>query len=96
MMATPEDPSRRPAYRQGLPDHHDPTSGIFGAPQARSALTLRIVLATFGVVVFGGAALAVALAGGPTTTVVLLGAVAAVATVNVLVVVRRKRRGEPG
>ncbi len=33
------------------PDYHDPTAGIGGAPSARSALALRLILALFGLVV---------------------------------------------
>ena len=39
-------------------DYHDPTAGIAGAAPARSALTLRLILAVFGLVVCAvGAAL---------------------------------------
>src|SRR4051812_8538916 len=46
-------PRGRPGadFSAGLPDHHDPTAGIGGAAPARSALTLRLVLAAFGLVV---------------------------------------------
>jgi hypothetical protein len=38
-------------------DHHDPTAGFAGAPPARSALTLRLILASFGLVAAPGTAL---------------------------------------
>jgi hypothetical protein len=31
-------------------DYHDPTAGIGGAPPARSALTMRLILASFGLI----------------------------------------------
>ena len=31
-------------------DYHDPTAGIGGAPAARSALTMRLILASFGLI----------------------------------------------
>ena len=46
--------------RRGIPareklgataDYHDPTAGVGGAPPARSALALRLVLAIFGIIV---------------------------------------------
>src|SRR5205823_10670775 len=43
-------------YRRGLDDYHDPLAGIGGAPPARSALTLRIWLAGFGLVFCAAAA----------------------------------------
>src|SRR5918997_2642392 len=50
-MTDPRRPRSREDYERGLPDHHDPTAGFAGAPPARSALTLRLVLAVFGLVV---------------------------------------------
>lgn len=35
------------------PGYHDSTAGLGGAPPARSGLTLRLVLAGYGVVVCG-------------------------------------------
>ncbi len=34
-------------------DYHDPTAGFAGAPPARSALTLRLSLASFGLLACG-------------------------------------------
>jgi Flp pilus assembly protein TadB len=94
--ASGADGARRPDYAAGLPDHHDPTAGIGGAPPARSALTLRLVLATFGLIVCGVAAVLLAIADAPGVLVVALAVLAVVALVDLLVVARRKARGEPG
>ena len=80
----------------GRPDHHDPTSGIGGAPPAYSALTLRTVLAVFGLLLTGGLALWLAAADAPLVLVLALAVLAVVALVDLAVVVRRKQRGEPG
>lgn len=88
--------AERARYARGLPDHHDPLGGFGGAPPAQSALTLRLVLATFGVLVTGGGAIAVAVVGGPLGYVIVLAILAVIALVDVAVIVRRKRRGEPG
>ena len=84
-------------YSKGLPDHHDPTAGIGGAPPAQSALTLRLVLAAFGLV-FCLVAGVLWLAGDelPAWPAVALFVLAAVAAVDLVVVARRKARGEPG
>jgi hypothetical protein len=96
-MSEPSRPRSRADYERGLPDHHDPTAGFGGAPPAQSALTLRLVLALFGIVV--------CLAGGlgwlavdelPTWPAVVLFVLGAVAVVDVVVILRRKARGEPG
>lgn len=91
-------PRGRPGadFSAGLPDHHDPTAGIGGAAPARSALTLRLVLAAFGLVVcvvFGVLSLR---ADVPVLFPVLFFLLAAIALVDLLVVARRKARGEPG
>jgi hypothetical protein len=65
-------------------DYHDPTAGMGGAPPARSALGLRLVLASFGVVVCSAGAVAFAL-------VVVAAVLAAVAMVDIAVVIRRLR-----
>ena len=62
----------------------------------RSALTLRLWLAGFGLVFCGVAAGLTAVAGGPVWLTVVLAVLAAVAVVDIGVVVGRKRRGEPG
>jgi hypothetical protein len=85
----------REYYRRGLDDYHDPTAGMGGAPPARSALTLRLWLAGFGLVFCGIAAVIAALAGVAAFAVVLA-VLAAVAAVDLGWVAYRKRRGEPG
>jgi hypothetical protein len=87
---------RRPDYERGLPDHHDPTAGFGGAPPAQSALTLRLVLASFGVLVCLAGGVIALVAGTPLWFPVVLFVLAAVALVDLGVVARRKLRGEPG
>lgn len=85
----------KPNYGAGLPDHHDPLAGFGGAPPAQSALTLRLVLAVFGVIVCGaGAGWAITL--GAVGFGIFLAVLAAAAIVDVAVIVFRKSRGEPG
>ena len=77
-------------------DYHDPTAGIAGAAPARSALTLRLILAVFGLVVCAvGAALFLVMVSQPAIAAALA-FLAAVAAVDIAVVARRKLRGEPG
>jgi membrane protein implicated in regulation of membrane protease activity len=93
------EPSRRRSradYERGLPDHHDPTAGIGGAPPAQSALTLRLVLAAFGLVVCVVGGILVLAAGAPVWFAVVLFVLAAIALIDLVVVARRKLRGEPG
>jgi hypothetical protein len=85
----------RKDYASGLPDHHDPTAGIGGAPPAFSALTLRLWLAGFGLLFCTGAAILAARA-GLTALAAVLALLAAVAAIDLAWVARRKRRGEPG
>jgi hypothetical protein len=86
------DDERRHLWRPG---YHDPTYEMAGAAPARSALTLRLVLATFGFLSCSALAIwayaddSIVLAG----VMIVLGVVAAV---DIAIVVRRKRRGEPG
>jgi hypothetical protein len=94
------DPRRRRSrkdYERGIPDHNDPTAGFAGAPPARSALTLRLVLAVFGLVVctVGGIVL-LAADPVPVALPVVLFVLAAIALVDIVVILRRKSRGEPG
>jgi membrane protein implicated in regulation of membrane protease activity len=86
----------RADYERGLPDYHDPTAGFAGAAPARSALTLRLVLAVFGLVVCVAGGIVFLAAGLPVWTAVLLFVLAAVALVDIGVIIRRKARGEPG
>lgn len=97
-MAEEQHRRTRADYQRGLPDHHDPTAGIGGAAPTHSALTLRAVLAAFGLVFSVGAAWFSFAAGLPELTVVgwVLVVVALVALVDLAWVLHRKRRGEPG
>jgi hypothetical protein len=83
------------ADRQARPGYHDPTAGMAGLAPARSALTLRLVLASFGLVMCLAGCVAAALL-GLTAVSVVLGAAGLIAAVDIAVVARRKRRGEPG
>jgi hypothetical protein len=76
--------------------YHDPTAGWAGAPPARSALTLRLVLALFGAVTCGAGAAAFVIAVDEPAYTAVLSALALIATVDAMAVIARKRRGEPG
>ena len=91
-----DDERRREDYERGLPDHHDPKSGFGGAAPARSALTLRLILAAFGLVVCVAGGVVFLTAGLPVWAAVVLFVFGAVAAVDLVVVARRKARGEPG
>ncbi|TFV89884.1 DUF6343 family protein [Blastococcus sp. CT_GayMR16] len=95
-MSEPRRPRSREDYERGLPDYHDPTAGFAGAPPAQSALTLRLVLAVFGVLVCVAGGIAVLAVGAPTWAAVVLFVLGAIALVDIVVIVRRKARGEPG
>jgi hypothetical protein len=81
--------------RRARPGYHDPTAGLAGAAPTRSALTLRLVLAAFGLVVCVAGCIAAAFLDVPAVSVIL-GIAAVIAVVDIVVVARRKRRGEPG
>ncbi|HYH29698.1 MAG TPA: hypothetical protein VD903_04870 [Pseudonocardia sp.] len=85
----------RDDYERGMPDYHDPTAGFGGAAPAQSALTLRAVLAVFGLVFAAGAAWI-----GFANDFALLGwamvVVAVIALGDLAWVLYRKGRGEPG
>jgi hypothetical protein len=85
----------RADYERGLPGYHDPTAGFGGSSPARSALTLRALLAVFGLVVSAGGAWLAFVAGLPALGWVLA-VVAVVALVDLVWILVRKRRGEPG
>jgi membrane protein implicated in regulation of membrane protease activity len=95
-MSEPREPRSRADYERGLPDYHDPTAGFAGAAPARSALTLRLILAVFGLVVCVAGGIVFLAAGLPVWTTVVLFVLAAVAALDLVVIVRRKARGEPG
>lgn len=86
----------RERYARGLDDYHDPTSGWGGAAPARSALTLRLILACFGFVVAVGLTVWAVAVSAPMPYQVVPAIVAVIAVVNIVVVARRKARGEPG
>jgi hypothetical protein len=89
-------PRSRADYERGLPDYHDPTAGLGGAPPAQSALTLRLILAVFGLIVCVAGGVALLLFHVPAFLPVLLFVLAMVALIDMVVIVRRKARGEPG
>lgn len=90
------EPDSKNKFKRGRPDHHDPTAGIAGAPPALSALTLRIVLSSLGLLC-GLGVIVVALTAVRETPLLLGGiGLAILAAINLLVVIRRKARGEPG
>jgi hypothetical protein len=92
----PRRPRRtREDYERGLPGYHDPTSGLGGTTPGRSALTLRAVLAGFGLVVCAVGAV-LALRADLVWFAVVLGVVALIALVDLGWVRYRKWRGEPG
>ena len=72
-------------------DYHDPTAGLGGAPPARSALGLRLVLAVFGLVVCVGGVIAFLAIDVPAGGVVMA-ALAAIAAVDIVVIAVRIRR----
>lgn len=82
--------------RRGRPDYHDPTSGIGGAAPAYSALTLRIVLSSLGLLT--GIVLIILALTVFDEPPLLIGAIllAVLAAINLAIVIRRKARGEPG
>lgn len=93
----PEQPEgRREAQSRARPDYHDPTAGIGGAAPTHSALTLRLVLAVFGLLVCAAGAVWTAVVGGPLWLLIALVVLALVAVVDLIVIGRRKARGEPG
>lgn len=98
-MAEEQD-GRRPARRSGAPtgdgDPVEPRYGIGGAAPARSALTLRAVLAAFGLLLCAALAAWAVVVGAPGWLVVVLVVLAVVAVVDLVVIGRRKARGEPG
>jgi hypothetical protein len=78
------------------PGYHDPTAGWGGAPPARSALTLRLVLASFGLVACGLASAGFVVVAHQVVLAAIFAFFGAVALVDIIVVARRKLRGEPG
>jgi hypothetical protein len=87
---------RRAREELAREDYHDPTAGFAGAPPARSALTLRLILASFGLVVCAAGSAASLVVVDEPGFAAILAFLAAVAVVDIVVVARRKHRGEPG
>lgn len=85
----------RADYERGLPDYHDPIAGFGGAAPTYSPLTLRAVLAAFGVVFAVGAAW-IGFANGLPVLGWAMVVVALIAVVDLGWVLYRKARGEPG
>jgi hypothetical protein len=81
---------------QGRESYHDPFAGIGGAAPARSALTLRIVLAMFGLVICATGAVALWVADAPVAFPAIALVFALVALIDLGVVIGRKLNGEPG
>lgn len=81
---------------KGREGYHDPFAGVAGAAPARSALTLRIVLATFGLLACGAGSIALLAVDIPVAFPIVAALFALVALVDLFVVIRRKRHGEPG
>lgn len=94
----PWQPSSRTSRRPSPPrrDNEPVGYGVGGAPPARSALTLRLVLATIGLISCGAGSAWAAVADTSSLLAVLLGLFALVAAIDIAVILRRKRRGEPG
>jgi hypothetical protein len=65
-------------------------------PPPRSALTLRLILAAFGLVICTAAAILFAVFDLPLVLVLLAALLALVAAVDLVVITRRKLHGEPG
>lgn len=76
-------------------DYHDPTAGWAGAPPARSALTLRLLLAVFGVLTCTAAAVAFVIVVDEPAIAGILAALALVALIDAIVVTARKRTESP-
>src|SRR4051812_50052200 len=86
---------RRKEYERGLEDYHDPTAGFGGAAPARSALTLRAVLATLRLVFCAGAA-RISFAPGRTLVGWPVAVGAGIQLVGFVGVRDRKQPGAPG
>src|SRR3954453_17910311 len=84
-MSEPDRDRSRADYERGLPDYHDPTAGFGGAAPAQSALTLRLVLAAFGLVICVLAGVIFLVAGVPVWVAVLFFGLGAVALVDLVV-----------
>lgn len=79
---------------RGGPDYHDPLAGFGGAPPARSALTLRLLLAAFGSTTCAAGAVLLAIFTDAVVLVALLCLGATTALVDIAVI-QRRRHGSP-
>jgi Flp pilus assembly protein TadB len=75
-----------------LTERWNRATGALGYPPARSALGLRLALATFGLLVCAGAVVAFAVAGQP-LWIVVFAVLTAVTVVDLTVISRRLRAG---
>jgi Family of unknown function (DUF6343) len=82
--------------RRAREDYHDPTAGIGGAPPTRSALTLRLILAAFGLLACTAGAVVFLVVVSQPVIAGIWAFFAATAIADMAVVARRKLRGEPG
>jgi len=78
---------------KGREGYHDPFAGVAGAAPARSALTLRLVLATFGLLVCAAGAVVFWVAEVPVAFPIIAAVLALVALIDLVVVIRRKLHG---
>jgi Flp pilus assembly protein TadB len=86
----------REDYERGLPDYHDLTAGFGGAAPTYSALTLRAVLAAFGLLAsLAGVVIFLVVVWLPWASIAF-GVVALVCLADLAWVLYRKARGEPG
>jgi hypothetical protein len=77
----------------GLPDW---IASVTGAAPAQSALTLRLFLAVFGLVLFASTAVLFAVLDLPAGLVIAAAVLAGIAAVDLIVITTRKHHGEPG
>lgn len=82
--------------KQDRPGYHDPLFEIGGAAPAQSPLTLRLVLAVFGLLFATFGVIAFLLIKAPIWVVVLLVLIGLTALVDIIVVALRKHHGERG
>lgn len=89
-------PRIRPGRLVRRPPVTQPNPRLGGAPPARSALTLRLVLVGFGLVVCGLASAAFVVVADQAVFAAIFAFFGAVALADIIVVARLKLRGEPG
>ncbi|TDU83845.1 hypothetical protein EV138_6309 [Kribbella voronezhensis] len=86
-----------PGYRMRHDERWAAVTNQYGVPPPpRSALTLRLILATFGLLVCAAAAIVFALLDLPLPLILVAALLAVVAAVDLVVITRRKLHGEPG